>query len=158
MGGLPDNAGAAIVISGTSAPVATAIAAATATPSPATPLPTPATPSPTVKPATPAPQSPKPTAIIQITPRVPVGTIQGIIAAAAAKYGVSLSWMLKIAACESGFNPRAVNPIGPFIGLFQFWGPTFRAHGGTNIWDPVQQANIAADMLAHGQASAWACA
>ncbi|HET9050319.1 MAG TPA: transglycosylase SLT domain-containing protein, partial [Candidatus Dormibacteraeota bacterium] len=157
--GIADGSGAAIVISGDQSPVPASVVAATADPTAVpTPLPT-RTPLPTLRPTpTPAPQSPKAVAIIQVTPRVSAGTLQAIIAAAAARYGVSYSWMMKIAYCESGLNPRAVNPSGPFVGLFQFWGPTFRSHGGTNIWDPTQQANIAADMLAHGQASAWACA
>jgi hypothetical protein len=66
--------------------------------------------------------------------------------------------MLKIAKCESGLNPRAYNPSGPYYGLFQFLMSTFRANGGTDIWDPVQQANITAKMLAHGQAHQWGCA
>ena len=98
--------------------------------------------------APPAPAGPPPSA----------GTIQAIIYAAATKYGVSYPWMLKIARCESGLNPRAYNPAGPYIGLFQFLPSTFRAHGGTNIYDPVQQSNIAANMLAHGGAGSWGCA
>src|SRR5579884_2041323 len=85
-------------------------------------------------------------------------SIEGIIAAAAARWGVSASWMISIARCESGLNPRAVNPSGPYDGLFQFLMSTFRANGGTNIWDPADQANITAKMLAHGQAHQWSCA
>jgi hypothetical protein len=32
---------------------------------------------------------------------------------------------------------------------------TFMAHGGTSIWDPVQQSEIAAKMFASGDSSAW---
>jgi hypothetical protein len=32
---------------------------------------------------------------------------------------------------------------------------TFKAHGGTDIWDPVQQSDIAASMFAAGDSSAW---
>lgn len=117
------------------------------TPTP-TPVPTPKpTPRPTVKPATP-PSAPPPAP----------GTIQAIIQQAAATYGVSYPWMLKIAQCESGLNPHAYNPAGPYYGLYQFLMSTFRANGGTDIWDPVQQANITAKMLAHGQAHQWGCA
>lgn len=118
-------------------------------PTPAPPPPPKPTPAPTPRP-TPAPPPPAP---------VPSpGTIEAIIYAAATSHGVSYSWMLKIAECESGLNPRAYNPAGPYIGLFQFLPSTFRAHGGTDIYDPVQQSNITADMLAHGQAGAWGCA
>jgi Transglycosylase-like domain len=86
------------------------------------------------------------------------GSIEGVIRAAAARHGVSGNWMVKIAMCESGLRPHAFNPVGPYYGLFQFLLSTFRAHGGTDIWDPLQQAEIAATMLAHGGAHAWGCA
>jgi len=118
------------------------------------PTPTP-TPAPTAAP-TPHPTA-KPAAIPAGPPPAP-GTIQAIIQQAANTYGVSYPWMLKIAQCESGLNPHAYNPAGPYYGLYQFLMSTFKANGGTNIWDPVQQANITAKMLAHGQAHQWGCA
>lgn len=116
-----------------------------------TPTPAP-TPAPTPRP-TPARQPALPSA----PPPAP-GTIEAIIQQAANTWGVSYPWMLKIARCESGLNPHAYNASGPYYGLFQFLMSTFRANGGTNIWDPVQQANITAKMLAHGQAHQWGCA
>ena len=86
------------------------------------------------------------------------GTVVSIIRAAAARWGVSGDWMVSIASCESGLRPNAYNPGGPYYGLFQFLMSTFRANGGTNIWDPADQANVAAKMLAHGQAHQWGCA
>jgi resuscitation-promoting factor RpfB len=86
------------------------------------------------------------------------GTVVGIIRAAAARWGVSGDWMVSIARCESGLRPNAYNPSGPYYGLFQFLMSTFRANGGTNIWSASDQANIAAKMLAHGQAHQWSCA
>lgn len=82
------------------------------------------------------------------------------ITAAAEKYGVSVSWMLKTANCESHYHWNSVNPRGPYIGVFQFLMSTFIANGGTaaSIWDPAAQANIAAKMFAHGQAHEWSCA
>ncbi|MFN2451850.1 MAG: transglycosylase SLT domain-containing protein [Candidatus Dormibacteria bacterium] len=62
---------------------------------------------------------------------------------------------MAVARCESGLDPYALNPAGPYEGLFQFLPRTFAAHGGTNIWDPVQQSDIAAAMFAAGQGSAW---
>jgi hypothetical protein len=76
----------------------------------------------------------------------------------AARWGVSGSWMVAIARCESGLSPTAYNPGGPYIGLFQFLQSTFSHNGGTNIYSPTDQANIAAKMLAHGQAYQWSCA
>ena len=82
------------------------------------------------------------------------------ITAAAEHWGVSVTWMLKTANCESHFHWNSVNPSGPYIGVFQFLMSTFIANGGTaaTIWNPVAQANIAAKMFAHGQAHEWSCA
>jgi soluble lytic murein transglycosylase-like protein len=114
------------------------------------------TPAPTAAPTAKPSARSKP-AIPAAPPPAP-GTIEAIIQQAANTWGVSYPWMLKIARCESGLNARAYNPAGPYYGLFQFLMSTFRANGGTNIWDPVQQANITAKMLAHGQAHQWGCA
>ncbi len=82
------------------------------------------------------------------------------ITAAATHWGVSVSWMLKTANCESHFHWNSVNPSGPYIGVFQFLMSTFIANGGTaaTIWNPAVQANIAAKMFAHGQSHEWSCA
>jgi len=104
--------------------------------------------------ATPAPRrsvaSPDP-------PRVSYSGAQivAIITAAAVADGVDPSWLISTAACESGYNPYADNPSGPYEGLFQFLPSTFRAHGGTDIWDPNQQAQIAASMFAAGESGEW---
>ncbi|MBV8445723.1 MAG: transglycosylase SLT domain-containing protein [Candidatus Dormibacteraeota bacterium] len=116
---------------------------------------------------TPAPTpvpTPAPRPVIHRTPiAIPANSyspnsIEGIIAAAAQRWGVSASWMIGIARCESGLRPNAYNPHGPYYGLFQFLMSTFTHNGGTNIWNPADQANIAAKMLAHGQAYQWSCA
>ena len=82
------------------------------------------------------------------------------ITAAAEHWGVSVSWMLKTANCESHYHWNSVNPSGPYIGVFQFLMSTFIANGGTaaTIWNPAVQANIAAKMFAHGQSGEWSCA
>jgi hypothetical protein len=82
------------------------------------------------------------------------------ITAAAEHWGVSVTWMLRTANCESHFHWNSVNPSGPYIGVFQFLMSTFIANGGTaaTIWNPAVQANIAAKMFAHGQAHEWSCA
>jgi hypothetical protein len=82
------------------------------------------------------------------------------ITAAAEHWGVNVAWMLRTANCESHFHWNSVNPRGPYIGVFQFLMSTFIANGGTaaGIWNPVDQANIAAKMFAHGQSHEWSCA
>jgi hypothetical protein len=84
-------------------------------------------------------------------------SIRAIIAAAALVHGVDPSWMIAIATCESGLDPRAVEPHGHY-GLFQFLPSTYAANGGHDLWNPVEQAAVTATMLAHGQAWQWACA
>lgn len=126
---------------------------------PRAPLPSP-TPVPTATP-TPAPTptpTPAPRAPAVVIPPAVSGDVAAIIRAAAANWGVSGDWMVKIAQCESGLSPTAYNPRGPYYGLFQFLMSTFTANGGTNIWDPADQANVTAKMLAHGQAWQWSCA
>jgi hypothetical protein len=80
-----------------------------------------------------------------------------IIQAAAARYGANGDQMVRVARCESGLNPRAYSASSGASGLFQFMPGTFYGHGGRDIWDPYDQSNIAAQMFAQGQASAWTC-
>ena len=44
----------------------------------------------------------------------------------------SLNWAA-LAECESGGNPNAVNPAGPYYGLYQFSASTWRSVGGSGI-------------------------
>lgn len=112
---------------------------------PATPEPTP-TPTPEPEPAVAAePVAPPP---------APAGSITAIIYAAAEEYGLSPSYLLAVASCESGLNPSAVNPAG-YYGLFQFSSGTWAANGYGSIYDPVAQARTAARMIAAGGASRW---
>jgi len=88
------------------------------------------------------------------------GPIQDIISRAFSPYGpTAVAWGLRVAHCESGFNPQAYNPAGPYYGLFQFLMSTFKAtpYGSGDIYDPVANANAAAWKWAHGGAGAWGC-
>jgi hypothetical protein len=120
------------------------------------PAPT-AAPKPPARPRVVAPPAP-PVPPVGAGPPADPNSVIGIIEAAAARWGVSGSWMVKIASCESGLRTNASNPRGPYIGLFQFLQSTFTHNGGTNIYDAADQSNIAAKMLANGQAHQWSCA
>lgn len=125
----------------------------------ATPTAAPAPPAPPAHVARPAVTRPAAAAPpVSAGPPADPNSVIGIIEAAAARYGVSGSWMVGIARCESGLRTTAYNPHGPYIGLFQFLRSTFAHNGGTNIYDAADQANVAAKMLAHGQAHQWSCA
>lgn len=94
-------------------------------------------------------------------PPVPVaapGSIAQVIIDAALRHGLDPDFFLRVARCESNLNPRALNPGGPYIGLFQFHPNTFRANGGRDIYDPYDQAETAARMFARGLGwQHWEC-
>jgi hypothetical protein len=93
----------------------------------------------------------------------PPGEIASIIGAAAEKYGVSVETLMRVAYCESRYDPLAYNGILGASGLFQIIPGTWRAnsvaagYGGASVWDPVANANVAAWMFSRGQARQWAC-
>jgi soluble lytic murein transglycosylase-like protein len=113
-----------------------------------------------VPPPPPAPPVPKVAAGATFAPQVSEpaqGTIIQIIFTAAQAHNISYSWLLGVAQCESGLDPTAVNRSSGASGLFQFMPATFYGHGGTDIWDPTQQANIAAQMFSVGESDEWVC-
>ena len=91
------------------------------------------------------------------------GDIESIIRAAAASWGADANQLLRVAWCESHYNPSAVNARSGAAGLFQFMPATWAAnsmragYAGASVFDPVASANVAAYMFAHGQASQWSC-
>jgi soluble lytic murein transglycosylase-like protein len=93
----------------------------------------------------------------QAVPEPSAGTIKQIIWAAAQSYSVSYTWLLGVAQCESGLDPTSFNQTSGASGLFQFMPATFYGHGGTDIWSPVQQSDIAAKMFSIGESGEWVC-
>lgn len=93
----------------------------------------------------------------------PPGDIAAIIRAAAAKYGVDPDTLLRVAYCESRYDPLAYNSVLGASGLFQIIPGTWRAnsaaagYGGASVWDPVANANVAAWMFSTGKSGQWAC-
>ena len=109
----------------------------------------------TVKRATPRPVQSAATAF---TP--PAGSGGDGLAAIYAVFGNSpgLSWALRVANCESHYNPLAVNRSSGASGLFQFMPSTWNANfPGQNIWDPYAQARGALVFYNAGRQSAWTC-
>jgi hypothetical protein len=93
-------------------------------------------------------------------PNVPAGSVQDTIVKAFSPYGPgAVQWGLRVAKCESGYNPNAVNPSGPYYGLFQFLRSTFKntPYGNQNILDPVANASAAAWKYGNYGPGAWGC-
>jgi len=102
--------------------------------------------------------------IRRVGTRIPPGSsdIEAIIRDAAAAQGANAEQLLRVAYCESRYNPGAYNASGA-SGLFQFLPSTWTANSvragfaGASVWDPVASANVAAYMFARGQAGQWVC-
>ncbi|HEV8669825.1 MAG TPA: G5 domain-containing protein [Candidatus Limnocylindria bacterium] len=91
------------------------------------------------------------------------GDIESIIRDAAAIWGADPSQLLRVAWCESRYNPLAYNARSGASGLFQFMPATWAAnsvragYGGASVFDAVASANVAAYMFHNGQAGQWSC-
>jgi peptidoglycan hydrolase CwlO-like protein len=93
---------------------------------------------------------------------VPVASsaIQQIILDAFAPLGAAAQqWALRVAKCESGYNPYAVNRATGAAGLFQFLPSTWAATPQHNQspFDPVANANAAAWLYARDGPGQWQC-
>lgn len=68
------------------------------------------------------------------------------------------SWLLRIPACESGWNPYARNPSGS-SGLYQFLPSTWATtpYARRSIWSAFWQPYAAAYMLRAGRSGEWVC-
>jgi uncharacterized protein YabE (DUF348 family) len=104
------------------------------------------------------------TEVRRVGTRIPPGSseIEAIIREAAAAHGADAEQLLRVAYCESRFNPGAYNASGA-SGLFQFMPRTWAAnseragYAGASPFDPVASANVAAWMFVRGQAYQWVC-
>jgi hypothetical protein len=133
-----------------------ALKAATPTPAAApaaTPAPVPAparTPAPAPAPA-PAPPPP---------PSAGGGSIQQIILDAFAPLGAGAQqWALRVAKCESGYNPNAVNRGSGASGLFQFLPSTWASmpQHTQSVFNPVANAQAAAVLYQRSGPNQWSC-
>ncbi len=76
---------------------------------------------------------------------------------ACARHGCDGAHLVNTMYCESEGDPYAIGPNGE-IGLLQFHPDTFyRIFGGSDIWNPWEQIDIAAFAFANGYADHWVC-
>jgi len=100
---------------------------------------------------------------VVVIPAPAGGDMEAIIRAAAARWGADPSQLLRVAYCESRYNPSAYNASSGASGLFQFLATTWAAnsvragYAGASVFDPVANANTAAYMFGIGQARQWSC-
>ncbi|MEJ7838826.1 MAG: transglycosylase SLT domain-containing protein, partial [Thermomicrobiales bacterium] len=82
-----------------------------------------------------------------------------IIEVAAARYGQPVNDMIRVAGCESVWDPRAVNSSSGASGLFQFMPGTWLTtpFADQDIFDPGANANAAAWMWSVGRRNEWSC-
>lgn len=90
----------------------------------------------------------------EAAPVAPAGSIEDIIASAAAEFGLDPEFLIAVASCESGLDPGAYNEAG-YHGLFQFDEQTWAAYGYGDIFDPTAQSRTAARLIASGEGSRW---
>ncbi|HUZ89158.1 MAG TPA: transglycosylase SLT domain-containing protein [Candidatus Acidoferrales bacterium] len=95
-------------------------------------------------------------------PAVPTSAqgVAGIIQAAFASQGsTAVAWALRVARCESGYNPNATNVSSGAAGLFQFepatWSHTPWA--SSSVYSPVPNAQAAAWLYRQDHGAAWSC-
>jgi soluble lytic murein transglycosylase-like protein len=93
-------------------------------------------------------------------PPVAPGSIQQIIMDAFAPLGAGAqAWALRVARCESNFNPLAVNRYSGASGLFQFLPSTWASlpQHSSSVFDPVANAQAAAVLYQRSGPNQWSC-
>lgn len=85
--------------------------------------------------------------------------VKRFIKDAADRYNQPERAMLRVAQCESNYDPCAVNRAGPYYGLFQFLESTWddTPYRRDDIFDPKSNALAAAWMWKEGRRDEWAC-
>lgn len=86
---------------------------------------------------------------------------QIILDAFAALGGDAQQWALRVAKCESGYNPYAVNASSGASGLFQFlratWLASPQGSSGASVFDPKANAEAAAWLYKRSGPGQWSC-
>jgi hypothetical protein len=85
--------------------------------------------------------------------------IIAIIRDAAFRHDQPAEDLVRVGRCESSLDPGAINPDGPYHGLFQFLRSTWAStpYAERDIYDPEANANAAAWMWQKGRRNEWAC-
>jgi hypothetical protein len=106
-----------------------------------------------------APETEAAPMVEEVAPRSGGGDITSLIYDAAAAYGQPADDMLRVATCESGLDPNAINGPGDTHGLFQFLPSTWAStpYAGYSMYDPWANANAAAWMWSQGRRGEWVC-
>lgn len=108
----------------------------------------------------PTPTAPEP--IKSDNTKLNVEQVKELIAKYSQKYNVDVDTMLRIANCESKFQPNIIGS-GKYFGVFQFSKSTFNESVPTlNFQDPDplnpdQNIEMAAYLISEGQAWRWGC-
>jgi soluble lytic murein transglycosylase-like protein len=96
----------------------------------------------------------------QPAPAVQPGSIQDVISSAFSPLGSgAVSWALRVANCESHYNPQAVNGSSGASGLFQFLPSTWAGSPftGSSVFDPAANARAAAWLYQRSGGAVWSC-
>jgi soluble lytic murein transglycosylase-like protein len=98
----------------------------------------------------------------QLQARVTSGPawIQGLIREAFQPLGADVAiWALRVAACESGYRPTAVNSSSGAMGLFQFMPSTWARspYAAQDPFDPKVNAQAAAWLYQRSGPGQWVC-
>jgi hypothetical protein len=100
----------------------------------------------------------------QITLRLGTGRkpVRGMVRSLARRHEVSVTTAMRVAACESHFNPRAYSH--PYAGVYQqdvrFWGGRARrfGHPGESPFDPYANVEVSLKMARAMGWGHWGCA
>ncbi|MEX0932191.1 MAG: ubiquitin-like domain-containing protein [Candidatus Saccharimonadales bacterium] len=95
------------------------------------------------------------------------GNVELIVRQVAIKYGINPDHFVRIAMCESGLNPNAVNygyysnghPSGLFQHISGYWPARASKYGypGASVFNAEANANVSAAMWVDGQSHLWEC-
>jgi len=73
--------------------------------------------------------------------------------------GAGQTWAMRVARCESNYNPYAVNRYSGASGLFQFLPSTWQSmpQHSQSVFDPVANAQAAAVLYQRSGPNQWSC-